>query len=379
MPMRILMLTPHGKVRGPLPQHTPVLVAALRDAGCDVITVPWGRHSDEDSLAARIGSRVRDVRDLRRRAREEDFDVLVVKTSHEWVSLLRDVPLLLATRRSSPRIVLQFHGSRSDRLAGPGSWMFKAASWILFRLSDGVLMLSSEEATAAAAFYPRGVFRTVVNPYVPSSTQLLRISGRNGEASIESEPLPDGRSGSPTLLFSSRLMAEKGVLDTVEAFALVRGRRPCRLLVAGDGPAQAELISRAEALGVADDVTLAGHMSGADLLGAYREADVFLLPTYWPEGFPTAITEAMSAGLPVVTTRLRGMADHLKEEENALFVPPQAPAELACAIERLLDDDALRRRMSTANRKKVEQFAPAVAARRYMEALGDVAAVRMAA
>jgi glycosyltransferase involved in cell wall biosynthesis len=361
--MRILMLTPHANVRGPLPKHTPVLVAALRNAGCEVITVPWGRHSDDDSLVARTASRMRDVFRVRHRVRREDFDVMVVKTAHEWPALLRDIPLLLATRRSSPRTVLQFHGGQSQKLVEPGGWLFKALSWVLFRLSDGALMLSTQEVIASAEFYPRGKFRTVINPYVaPLATAVVGKRQR----------LVKG-SSAPTLLFSSRLMAEKGVLDAVEAFAVVRRQRACRLLVAGDGPARGELLARAAALGIAEDVTVAGHMTGEELLAIYRDAYLFLLPTYWPEGFPTAITEAMSAGLPVVTTRLRGMADHLTEGVNALFVPPKAPVELARAIRRLLDDGALRQRMGRANRAKVGEFAPAVAARRYIEALDAIA------
>jgi len=82
----------------------------------------------------------------------------------------------------------------------------------------------------------------------------------------------------------------------------------------------------------------------------------------------------MSIGLPIVTTRLRGMADHLKEGVNALFVPPRAPSALADALGRLLEDDGLRRRMSTANRAKVRDFEPVRAAEIYLRALAELGA-----
>jgi len=81
----------------------------------------------------------------------------------------------------------------------------------------------------------------------------------------------------------------------------------------------------------------------------------------------------MSYGLPVVTTAIRGCADHLRPGENAVFVPAHDPETLAREIERLLDDDALRRRMGAANRAKVAEFAPDSVMPRYAEILRSVA------
>ncbi|MFZ0385708.1 MAG: hypothetical protein WAL22_08595, partial [Solirubrobacteraceae bacterium] len=57
---------------------------------------------------------------------------------------------------------------------------------------------------------------------------------------------------------------------------------------------------------------------------------------------------------------------------NTLFVTPGAPAEIAAAVERLLDDDELRAAMSEANRRKVDDFAPAAAAQVYLDALQQI-------
>jgi glycosyltransferase involved in cell wall biosynthesis len=97
------------------------------------------------------------------------------------------------------------------------------------------------------------------------------------------------------------------------------------------------------------------------------------LPTSLPEGFPTAILEAMSAGLPLVTTASRGPADHLVDGQNALFVPAHDPPALARALIRLLRDDRLRREMGDANREKVREFDPDVVAVEYRTALERIA------
>ena len=118
-----------------------------------------------------------------------------------------------------------------------------------------------------------------------------------------------------------RLIGEKGIFEALSAFARVSASRNCRLVIAGDGPATGELDARIGGLGLEQKVTLTGFLEGDALQSAYDAADLFLLPSY-REGFPTAISEAMAAGLPVVTTRTRGMADRLVAEENALFVAP---------------------------------------------------------
>lgn len=353
------MLAPRPGVRGPLPKHTPILVDALVSLGCEVVLEPWSRRHDQESLTGKIISRSLGIPGIRRLVKAQRFDMMVVKTSHEWPSLLANLPLLAATRRLVPRIVVQFHGGRSDLLVAPGNHAFKAASAALFALSDGVLVLSTEEARDSHSFWPRGCFRVVANP----------CAGHPADGGVREAAR--GREGPLTLLFVGRLIKEKGIFETLSAFATLAEGRDCRLVIAGDGPDAADVARRVERVGLDGKVSLLGFLSGEQLLDVYRKADVFVFPSY-REGFPTAITEALAAGLPVVTTRTRGMADHLVEGVNALFVTPRDTVGLTVALERLVSDVELRTRMSTANRIKVTHFAPKVVAEQYLQALTEI-------
>jgi glycosyltransferase involved in cell wall biosynthesis len=356
--MRMLVLSPTATLRGPLPKITPVLVSALRAVAFDVAQETWGRRANHEPLWTKPRRLVQDIRRIRRALRAGAFDVMVVNTSHEWMSLLRDVPLLLSVRRLVPCIAIQFHGGRSDVLVAPGHRAFKAFSWVLLSRSDGLLVLSDEEARETRRFFPGGVIRTVSNPFLPSGEPAAH---RNGATNA-------------TLLFAGRLVPEKGVLDALKALALLAEQRQVRLVIAGSGPARPDIEALIRALDLEANTELLGHLDADAMRSLYRSADVFVLPTYWIEGFPTAIAEAMDAGLPVVTTKLRGMADHLEDGTNAVFVPPRDPPALAEALGRLLDDAALRKRLSEANRAKVAEFAPDRVARRYLAALEDIVA-----
>ena len=346
----MLMLSPSENVRGPLPVHTPLLIDALRDAGCEVSSEPWGRHADDESTLGKLPRLIADIRRIRRALAADRFDVMVVKTSHEWKSLLRRLPLVAAERRRVPGLVVQFHGGRSDRLVRPGARLLKLASWVLFASVDGVLVLSTEEAREFARFFPAGRFRVVSNPY-------------------RARPPESAAGAGATAIFTGRLLAEKGIFDLIRAVALLDAGR---LVVCGSGPAEGELRDLTRLLGLDTRVVFAGYLSGGALAEAYRGAAVFVLPSY-SEGFPTAITEAMDAGLPIVTTRIRGMADHLTADVNALFVPKRDPEALARALARLFADADLRRRMGAANQAKVRDFAPPVVARAYLAAVEDIA------
>ena len=361
--MKILMLLPDPSVKGAMARLGGRLVEALRQQGVDVVPCRWGRHADGESLLASVCGRVMDIVRVRRLLRDGGFDVLFVNTAHDHRALLRDVPLLIATQGQVRRRVVQFHGSLSNELSIPGHFAMKGASRWLARNADAVLMLSSEEVDQWRAFEPSGRYRVVANPYVRDPA-LAR--GRD-------DGLGEEHDAAPVVLFVGRLLEAKGIFDLVAAVAQVRERVDCRLYFAGGGRDEDALVRRISDAGLERDVRLLGHLQRADLTRVYRTADVFALPSY-SEGFATVLSEAMDAGLPIVTTGIRGAVDHLEDGRNALFVPPGRADLLADALYRLLTDDDLRRAMAAANRAKVDDFAPSVVAQDYLRLLQAVLA-----
>ncbi len=351
--MRILILSPRAHVRGSVGKMAPLLVDALRRAGCSVVLEAWGRHRDRERTGEKLFSRSRDIARVRRRLSSGTFDVLVITTAHDWATLARDVSLVIGVRRQVETIALQFQGSDPDRLLRPGGALFKALTRALLRRVDGAMVLSSEEREKWGQFDPELRLYEVRNPFVPAAgvAQPSRSAGHAVE-----------------FLFVGRLMREKGVIELLEAFASVRRESPCRLTVVGEGPARAQLEGEVATLGLTESVSFRDYLVGDDLASAYGSADVFVLPS-WSEGFPTVIAEAMSHGLPIVTTRIRGAADHLVELEHALFVAVRDVEGLTGAMRRLAHDPELRERLGTANRERIKIFDPDVVAAEYIDAL----------
>jgi glycosyltransferase involved in cell wall biosynthesis len=358
-PPRVLVLTGFPAIGGPLPKLTPLLAMGLRRAGFRVHVMGWSAHTaGREPLPTKVAGRGSDLWRVHRFVRRWRPDVMYVATAHNWPGLLRDLPLALSLPRDKPPLVVHFHGSESARLLSPGSRLFKLFSRLLARRAAAVLLLSSEECREWERFCPAGRFEVVLNPFVPAHS--------------DKSPARDAEGRAPVIFTAARLIPSKGIFDLLDAFAAVRRERVCRLAYAGMGPSAPELRSRVRELGLEGDVDLLGYISGDELDAAYRGARIFALPTYFAEGFPLSVMEAMSYGLPVVTTPIRGCADWLTEGENAAFVPPRDPPALAATQGRLLDDEPACRAMGLANASAVDEFRPERVMPAYADVLGSV-------
>jgi glycosyltransferase involved in cell wall biosynthesis len=363
--LKVLMAGPVAPVRGPIPKLMPLLADGLRAAGCAVTVCQWGRHRDDESAFDKLRDRVRDLQAIRVELRRDAYDVLLVKTAHDWAALTRDLPLLRAVRGLARATVVALHGTWADRLVEPGSRVLKVVSAGLPRWSDAVLVLSRQEQEQWARFAPRGRIRLMKDPYV-TPPAAPATAGRR-EFGVPADV--------PLVLFVGRLIAAKGIFELIDAMSAVNAERPCHLLILGQGEEREALARRARGLGISDRITFAGYV-GQDLLqAAYRCADVFVLPS-WAEGFPVAILEAMDGGLPIVTTPIRGMADHLVEGRSGLFVPVRDPQSLASTMLKLLRDPELRRRLGAGARAKVPDFAPSEVAQEHLAVFREVLEAR---
>lgn len=137
-----------------------------------------------------------------------------------------------------------------------------------------------------------------------------------------------------------------GILMNAARGRLTSGNPPAKLLFVGDGPMRAELEALAAKLGVADKVVFAGFQE--DVQTGLAAMDVVALPSL-SEGLPVSLIEALAMKKPIVATTVGGIPQMIDEGVNGLLVPPNDPAALKAAVERLAGDPALRERMGAAS------------------------------
>ena len=156
-------------------------------------------------------------------------------------------------------------------------------------------------------------------------------------------------------IYVGRLSPEKGLSDLLHAWASVKARttRRIKLRMIGDGPQEKELRALASALGLGDTVEFFGHCK--DVPAELAKANLFVLPSY-AEGNSNAILEAMSAGLPIVATRVGGASIQVGSDGERFLVPPGDRQALADALLELIEDEALRLRLGAAMRARIESM-----------------------
>jgi glycosyltransferase involved in cell wall biosynthesis len=206
--------------------------------------------------------------------------------------------------------------------------------------ADGVVAVSAgvAEDLAQVTGIPRSEIRTTYNPVVGPEIAVQAAAPLDHPWFASGEP--------PVLLAAGKLKPQKGFTTLLEAFALLRRRRPARLIVLGEGPQRRELEARVHALGIENDVALPGFV--ANPFAYMARSAVFVLSSAW-EGLPGVLIQAMACGCPVVATQCpSGPAEILEKGEHGPLVPVGDAPALSTAIESVLeappDSDQLRGR-----------------------------------
>ena len=180
------------------------------------------------------------------------------------------------------------------------------------------------------------------------------------------------------MLFVGRFDPRNGVGHAIAAFTILKRAHPdLQLVVVGDGPLR-PLVERLVPDALRDDVVFAGRVNR--LRPRYlASADVLCSPCSLAS-FGMVVLEGMSAGVPVVATRLPGFARVMRDGVDGLMVDePDDDAGFAAALDRVLSDPALRARMGAAGRRRaLKQFAWPVVVDRLEELYERLGAQRAA-
>jgi glycosyltransferase involved in cell wall biosynthesis len=181
-------------------------------------------------------------------------------------------------------------------------------------------------------------------------TKIEEHIGKSDKLKVVYNPCPivpktDGYKKNNQILFSGTLYDGKGYKDLIRAFAKIAKEHPdWNIVFAGNGEME-QAKSLAAELGINERVELLGWVSGEAKHKVFCESKALCLPSY-AEGFPMAVLDAWAYGLPVVTTPVGGVPDVAVNGENMLLFNPGDIDGLAMQLERIMNDERLRQKLS---------------------------------
>jgi L-malate glycosyltransferase len=252
-----------------------------------------------------------------------------------------------------PRVITTLHGTDITLVGSDRSYSETVAFSV--QQSDGVTAVS--ESLRADTVRELHVTRDI--RVIPNFLDCAAYS-RADASTLRRDLAPHGEK---ILIHVSNFRPVKRVAAVVEIFARVRRELPARLLMVGDGPDLGAAMQLANTLGVADDVRFLGEQdSVVPLLSA---SDILLLPSV-QESFGLAALEAMACEVAVVASRVGGLPELIDDGLSGFLHPPADLEAMADSVLRLLRDETLRARVTSAGRRvATERFCDSIVVPRY--------------
>lgn len=335
--------------------HIEELVAALRDAGHEVLVVGPGlferaEFGGESGLIQFVRSRLPEiVNELLELAYNipaysrlrRAYDAFTPDIIYERYNLFY-LPGLILSRRTGTPLLLEVNAPLADeRERFTGLALRQLGRWL-------------ENLTWRAAAHLLTV-TNVLKDTVVAHSDVVPDKVTVIQNAINLSHFPRARlakiSDGPVVLGFVGFVREWHGLDRIiAALAQYRATRPVKLIIAGEGPAKAGLERQAHDLGLADCVQFTGLIARADIPSLVSQFDIALQPDVVSYASPLKIFEYMACGCAIVAPNSSNIREVLTEGKTALLFDSQDPSDMWKIIIRLLDDPILRERLGAAAR-----------------------------
>ena len=267
--------------------------------------------------------------------------------AHFGIDAVHAMPL--ARARGIP-LVTTFHGFDATLSTAA---LFSSPAWVNYPIFRASLARRGALFLCVSRFIRD---RVLAQGFPPSLTRV-HYTG----VDCRTIAVRDAAEERPVLLQVGRLVAMKGTATAIDAFARLADRHPAlRLRIVGDGALRRGLEAQARQTGFGDRIEFLGALPHGEVLRLMRAAAVLVLPsvttgTGRTEGLGMVLLEAAATGVPVVASAVGGIPEGVQDGRTGLLVASRDAGALADALDVLLADEALRRRMGADARRFVEQ------------------------
>lgn len=312
-------------------------------------------------IAFRRGSLLKNLRALkacRALLSLEKFDAVHAHTETGGL-LLR----LLLPRKSRIRRLYTPHGtSFYEGSSLKSRLLYRPVEKWICRGMNAVIAVNTEEYRQFKAWYPKTA-KYVHGIGVNTDAVYMPKSDANEKRTALQIP-----ADAFLILSVGELNKNKNHETVIRAVAKMKAQN-VYYLICGEGPLKNHLKEVCHALGVSERVILAGYRR--DIRGLLDAADLFVFPSFH-EGLPVSLMEAMTSGLPVVCSKIRGNTDLIEDGRGGILCDPKDECAFKAAIEMLKENAVVRERMKQVNLDRIGQFSAAAVGRELKQIYEEV-------
>lgn len=195
-----------------------------------------------------------------------------------------------------------------------------------------------------------------INNKVIAESQSETIKG-SGIDLDEFNYTPEPSGGKIKIVFSARMIAEKGVFELIQAANLLKSQYKSKIqfLLCGGIDINPKAISKKELNTLCDGEYIVWLGYRTDVKEIIKNSHIFAFPSYYMEGLPKSLIEAAAIGKPIVTTDSIGCKDVVKDGYNGFLIPTKDSTSLADCLKELIDNKELRKQFGLNSRKIAER------------------------
>lgn len=247
-------------------------------------------------------------------------------------------------------------GGVVNAICGLGSLFNDGLQAVIPRAILAVMRYSNRRDRLKVIFQNYEDLSTFLDHGIVSQSQIAFTKG-SGVDLDEFACTPEPPGPGLQLIFTGRLVREKGVCDVIRAAEILRSEYEgkVRFILCGRLTSHKGGISRQYMLDHCDGTYINWLGERDDVRSLLMDSHIMVFPSYYREGVPKSLIEACAVGRPIVTCNSVGCKDVVDEGVNGFLVEPQSPDALARRLKVLIDDASLRRRMGEAARRKAEK------------------------
>ena len=292
------------------------------------------RTSEKKSLIKKLNREIRDAFSLiHYLLKDKDIKIVHIHTS-SYQGFWRYSIHVLISKIFFRKVILHIHGGGFNKFYNGQNLIKKHYIRRILSSVNAIIALTPKWNDFFLQIVPNQRIFTISNAVMPLNDLPKRYTGNK-----------------INILFLAGLNKDKGIYDFLEGIKKLGKVSNLQFLIAGFGPEEKKVKQICKKL---KNVAFVGPVFGKKKEQIYINSDFYVLPSY-VEGLPVSLLEAMSAGLPVITTPVGGIPDVINDGENGFLIQPGNVYALKEKILELANNEKLREEMGKRNRELIKQ------------------------